>query len=311
MGVAEIEEVISMKSLEITGGQMEKEEAQILSVSQPNDDPAVYVITPVSNRTRYFRTAISSIPLITLSVLIALNRLRAGTLSDTWFLPLILLAVGVGLGYLFFQSKEIKVLAFEIVRIPLKYRAKRAVITFVLTIGACSLFWWMQYYFDQLQKDWWVVWPFALVGFSWCAIELSNRNERVLTAAAKAEEMRKTEEMRLAPKQDLLTSESNDDLLYSSAWYIRYPIGVVLLLGVFWFADSSWLADSRIKWLGWVFIVLALLSVAIYARELVLLILACGALYLLILGLASLPISIAIIIGLMVGATIIANAIRK
>lgn len=305
--MAEIEEVISMKSLEITGGQMEKEEAQILSESQPNDDPAVYVITPVSNRTRYFRTAISSIPLITLSVLIALNRLQAGTLSDTWFLPLILLTVGVGLGYLFFQSKEIKVLAFEIVQIPLKYRAKRAVITFVLTIGACSLFWWMQYYFDQLQKDWWVVWPFALVGFSWCAIELSNRNERVLTAAAKAEEMRKTEEMRLAPKQDLLTSESNDDLLFSSAWYIRYPIAATTLLIVLWVTNNY----SDIWWLWWVFIGLAVLWVLLWARELVLVILACGGVYLLYLALVAMPVSAAIIIGLIIGATIIANAIRK
>lgn len=111
----------------------------------------------------------------------------------------------------------------------------------------------------------------------------------------------------LSEQSSQASNGSDDELYFNSAWYIRYSIAAVLLFGLIWSVDSI----AKKGWIGWILIGVWVLSVAAYAREIVLLALVCGGIYMLYFWLASLPISLAIIIGLIVGAMIIANAIRE
>lgn len=291
---------------EIHTNEVNMVQAQTPSELQHTNVSDAYETTLVSNRTRYFRSAISLIPTLMISVGLAIIHWRNGTLGSNWVFPLLLLLVGCWLGYVFFNTKENKHLAYKYVPIPLRGRAIRAGIIFALTLGV-SIFVWASTHYGGLMDKLPFIAPILIVGFGWCAVELLNKNTRELTEPAKAEEIRLAKANKLSEQSSLIGAGSDDDLFFNSAWYIRYPIAAALLFGLIWLADSI----EKIGWFWWVIIGVLVLSVAVYVREIVLLALACGVIYLLFLGLASLPISMAIIIGLIVGATIIASAIRK
>lgn len=114
------------------------------------------------------------------------------------------------------------------------------------------------------------------------------------TEYGKQAEAQKAEIAAQKAEEDSRRAQERDD-----KWYVRYPIAV-LLLGVAW-----WLVTQREN-LWWLSIILVV-SAAVYAREVsLLLLLALGA-YLLFQGVAALPVSIAVIIG----AIIIANANKR
>jgi len=83
-------------------------------------------------------------------------------------------------------------------------------------------------------------------------------------------------------------------------WYCRYPVGAALLYFAFNLPPQK---DDKNWWLP----IVMILGAAVFARELTLLLVCCGVLYLLGTGIAALPVSVAVIIG----ACIIASAAKR
>lgn len=82
-------------------------------------------------------------------------------------------------------------------------------------------------------------------------------------------------------------------------WWFRYPLAALICVGAWWLSDIK----PNMWWVGIIGVIYAM----ILAREISLLVLGIGAIYLVVQGIASLPVSIAIIIG----ALIIASAIKQ
>ena len=82
-------------------------------------------------------------------------------------------------------------------------------------------------------------------------------------------------------------------------WYIRYPVAALCMAG-------AWLVVTYKDTLWWLSILLVLAG-CVYAREVSLVLLVVGGIYLLFLGIAALPVSVAVIIG----ALVIAWAVKR
>lgn len=106
---------------------------------------------------------------------------------------------------------------------------------------------------------------------------------------------------------DLINKEGeNNELFFSSAWYIRYPLAVLggaICLALADYAFES--VDKGMSWAIWLWVAIIGGYSLIYARELALLCLAGVFLYWCFQGIAALPVSVAIVIG----AVIIASAL--
>lgn len=85
-------------------------------------------------------------------------------------------------------------------------------------------------------------------------------------------------------------------------WYVRYPLAFFMLWAAWYLINMNKKPD-----LWWMAVLLAVPAAIYFARELSLVLVSIGVLYLFIKGIASLPISVAIIIG----AIIIALAVRR
>lgn len=104
------------------------------------------------------------------------------------------------------------------------------------------------------------------------------------------------------------TQVNEDEFGFSSAWYVRYPLAVTcLVLSVFLSDYAQGLEDDKFALAVWLWVGILGIGSLIYAREISLFLLGALLLFGLFKGIAALPVSVAIIIG----ALVIANAMRK
>ena len=80
-------------------------------------------------------------------------------------------------------------------------------------------------------------------------------------------------------------------------WWFRYPLAALICVGAWWLSDIK----PNMWWVGIIGVIYAM----ILAREISLLVLGIGAIYFLVQGIASLPVSVAIIIGALIIASVI------
>jgi len=174
-----------------------------------------------------------------------------------------------------------------LVEIPKAKRVRKAVITLVVTIGVTS--WVVGYLYSQNQigVETLGVLPFFLTGLY--ASHKFWRTGHVEQLTQEAQQEKQAQELEVRRKQEE----------FENKWYVRYPLALLMLWGAWYILDTK--PDS------WWLAAFVALAAAFFAREVSLVLIVVGLGYLLIQGIASLPVSAAII----VGAIIIASAIKK
>jgi hypothetical protein len=174
-----------------------------------------------------------------------------------------------------------------IVEVPRPKRLRKALITLAVTVGVSV--WAVAYLYSEGQLGLETLWltPFFTTGMF-----LSYRHwstSHVTEVTQKAQRRKREEEEAQRRRQE----EAEDK------WYFRYPLAALCLWGAWHFSETKpdkwWLAG------------IAVLAAAAFAREVSLLLLGIGLISLVFQGIASLPVSVAVLIG----AVIIASAIRK
>jgi hypothetical protein len=160
---------------------------------------------------------------------------------------------------------ELTEIKYMQVKVPIKERWKNAAGVFIafyfLSIFVIALI-------EKFSISSWVMVPYITLALVACLKVFFKSNKRVLTPESEkivAEKMAQSKAVEMDKVQVGGTNEA-DDLFFSSAWYIRYPIAVVIFSTLIWYASSH----NEITTLAWVFIALACFSVLFYAKELVL-----------------------------------------
>lgn len=176
---------------------------------------------------------------------------------------------------------------YVIVDIPRKKRLRNALITLIVTLAVTG--WAFGYVLVQGQVGMETLWllPFLLTGL-WVSYRYW-KTTHLTEPTPEAQERQRTAELEKQRKAEE----------FENKWYVRYPIAVLILWGAWYIVDKK--PDS------WWIAALVALAAIYFARELALLLIGIGLIYLLFQGIAALPVSIAIIIG----AIIIASALKR
>jgi hypothetical protein len=253
-----------------------------------------WVITPIPSRIRIAKAAFPLVISVGLASWLWWLQYENNVLSQNWYIPAALPLAGLWTAYRLYRSTERRELAYEWEAIPFRVRIKRGSLIFGAVLLLCGLAWSMQYSSDQLGTYWWYVWPVAIPGMIWATFELLRARKKVLVPEAQLENERLGSEQKLREQAAAQHAAEQEE-----RWYFRYPVAALMLFGAYWIVEKK----EQLWWVGLLLVVVA----AFQARELSLLIVAALVIYLLFQGPAALPVSIAIV----VGAIIIANALRK
>jgi hypothetical protein len=180
--------------------------------------------------------------------------------------------------------------------VSMERRVRETLLSIPITLAACATVWLSQWRSDQLAEYWWYAWPIALMGLV-TALYFALRKS---APTKEAIEIRKRAEMEVARKQ--IEQQRKDDEFFDT-WYVRYAMASAFVI------FGIWVYSERPS-LWWA----ALLGVgvaALLARELTLLCIAlavvAGLVYLIWQAFVVMPTAAAILIG----AVIIAAAIRS
>jgi len=174
-----------------------------------------------------------------------------------------------------------------IVEIPKAERRRNALIALVASVGFTSLLLWYAWSENQISYLTWFISPVFILGLiqSYLYLRTTHRKEPTRDAI----------ERKLAEEAEIQAREAE----FADRWYVRYALASVCL----WVAWHFLTLESPKVWVA----VIAAIFAALAAREISLLIILFGIGYLLFVGIAALPISVAVI----VGSILIALAIRK
>lgn len=255
-----------------------------------------YSVREISFRSRVLKAgAISAFALLWAGA-IWVEQYEKGTLERAWG-PLLGLLFALFVAWNIWATKHRKVYAGEWVEIPAETRHRKALLCVLVQIAACGGGWWI-----------WAAtgWPgiFTFVGAvvlgvgGQLAYVLTTKRTFVLSPeGAEAKKQDETPATAEPTPESIEVSRKFDE--FTAGPLFRYPVAG--LLG--WIA--WYVADSRPD-IWWVSVVLVLFAAGL-AREMTLVVLAIGIGYLAFQGLASLPVSAAIIIG----ALIIASALKE
>lgn len=180
-----------------------------------------------------------------------------------------------------------------IVEIPLATRRKKALITLLATLSITGWVVYNAWSHDQLGLQTLFIFPFFSLGI-WGTYHYW-RTTIITKLTPEGELLKQKAELETQRKKD---ESARKQAEFEDKWYVRYTIAALFLWGAF---DSSIIKPDK-EWLSW----LAVICAAFFARELSFLLIIGGILYAVFQGMASLPVSVAIIIG----ACIIAGAIK-
>ena len=257
------------------------------------DIPATsgYSIREVPRKSR----AAKAIAMLGTSVLFAvlawMKQAENNALGNAW-VPLIWLIPSGLVAWGSWSTIYRKVYAGEWVAIPSKVRYKKAGIATLVLLGLCAITSWSQHEEGQLQSSWSLMLIFVIPYFAYMVYVLTTKREFCLDPDGVVEKQ-KDEKVRAGNNFDRKISRT-----LSRVW-VRYPLAGLILWGAFTVVSQ----ENHIWW--WP--VLLALWAAWLARELSLIVLFIAICYALLKGIASLPVSAAVIIG----AIIIASALRR
>ncbi|MGF6777825.1 hypothetical protein [Paraburkholderia sp. GAS334] len=212
--------------------------------------------------------------------------------------------IAIGLVFASRAYRKATVRRFSTVRVPYTgtQRIKRALKWWCAAIGVGALIWWVQPEGARFADYWWYAWPAVPVCIVGIGLYLLKGDAVLTPAATKAKVHTDSLEQQAKLERRASQSASTDAFLESPL--VRYPLAALFLYGAYYFGTSD------VKNGGW-YSAAAILLAAIFARELsrwVLFIAFVGAIiWALVAGISALPVSAAII----VGALIIASAIKK
>ena len=171
--------------------------------------------------------------------------------------------------------------------IPIEIRKQFALRYFSKTAVVAAVIAGFLIYFDSpLDAFWLCIFPLAwglVVAFKYL---LTKEYVEITEYGKEVEEKLNEEKLRQAQERE-------------DKWYVRYPMAILFLALAWWLLK----VNEELWWASIFFVVVA----AVSARELSLIALLCLGGYLLFIGVAALPVSVAVI----VGALIIASAIKK
>lgn len=228
-----------------------------------------------------------------------------GQAESLWLL--VIVAVGIWRCRYWMKLQEVRRFAMVTVSLGTKQRMRKASAFWLLGFGGLALIWPMQYHYDQLGEHWLSGLPFLLIGAVGTFIFMYARTKKRLTPeAAKLKAHFEAQDAHAgqasSPKVDAISSkvEALIDLAL-----VRYPVAALVL----WFAyyvSQEW-TDRR----SWIVVLAAVCCSLWLARELFGWVLGLavvgGIAWALFAGIAALPVSAAIVIG----ALIIASALKK
>lgn len=226
-----------------------------------------------------------------------------GVLGQDYFLVgLAPLALGALFGVWGYRQVDVRRYSTTRVQYTTKQRLRRAALYWALSIGMFAVIWSIQLGHEQFDGYWGYAWP-ALIPLVVGTGLYLRRGEVTLTAAA-------TEAKAALEAQDKALAETRQagptafDNFVASPWF-RYPCAVALCGVAYYFAAES--PSKHSEWLAVAALVFAGICARELSRGLLYLGLVVGFAWLLVSGLAALPVSAAIIIG----ALIIASAVQK
>lgn len=267
---------------------------------QLNNGSTTSWLEPVPLAYRRRRGLVAIAAGLALAVVLWVLQSENGSLDVRAGFGLIPVAIGIYRYRVWMRKEPVRRYATVYVPFSRRTRLMRAGAWVAPPLLACMLAWAVQYFSEQLVQYWWYTWPLWLVSFIGVG-RYFQRGEHALTADALKEKSwweRVEEEKAPADPAWMDTFES---LIGQPA--VRYPIAAALIWLAYDLGD-----DVDAKQLH---IVALLLMAAFAARELVLWLLGAGLLIglaaLLFQGVAALPVSVAVIIG----ALIIAAAVKK
>ena len=174
-----------------------------------------------------------------------------------------------------------------LVEVPKAKRRRNAMITLAATIGFTAFVVGHAWAENQIGYPTLFVVPFFILGIVQSYMYWRTTHVQEPSHEAVQRELEERAE-----------TQRKEDEFYSR-WYVRYSLAAICLWGSWHFLT----AKNEQVWLA----VIAALMAALFAREISFLIIVLGVLYLLFIGVAALPVSVAVVIG----AIIIAFAIRK
>lgn len=214
----------------------------------------------------------------------------------------IIFCIGVILFWSNLNKTSIQRFAVERVRLSRGQRAKKAFPFWLLGYGGALSTWAMQYRFDDLKENWHIGFGFFVIGVVGNFIFSNLEYESKLTSEAAELQAIQAAIVTNEPK-----TPSELDILLEKIWerkLVRFPVAIGLYWGAFELSQSDYPKK-------WIFTALIALMGIGAAPELILFVIGASLLIgLLVFGfnvVASLPISIAVI----VGALIIASAVKK
>jgi hypothetical protein len=215
--------------------------------------------------------------------------------SRGWF-GIVPISIGLALGSRAYRKSTVRQFSTVRVRYTEPQRFKRALKWWYLTIMVVALIWWVQPERAVFAGYWWYGWPalpFFVVGVGLYL----HKNDTVLSpTAAKAK-------VHYGSLQQAKQSASAN--AFFELALVRYPLAALCLYGAYYFGAASDIKNSG--WLAKAAIILASFLAKELSSWLLFIVLVGAVIWAVVAGISALPVSAAII----VGALIIANAIKK
>lgn len=178
----------------------------------------------------------------------------------------------------------------EIEFITVAVRKRKALLAILATLFLVGFTDTMQFLDGTLEEKWWLALLWLIPGGLYTYIVRYNPHKRIETTPVPVE---KTP---VQLEEEAIAERKSREL--EDKWWYRYPMAILMLGGAIYLND----ANPKVWWLA----VLLGFAAILMMREILILLLALGAGWLLYSGITALPVSVAIIIG----AIIIASAIK-
>ncbi|MBY4770656.1 hypothetical protein [Burkholderia ambifaria] len=223
-------------------------------------------------------------------------------LSRGWF-GIVPIAIGLAFACRAYRNATIRRYSTVRVLYTGTQRIKRALKWWCAAIALAALIWWIQPEGARFADYWWHAWPAFPVFVVGIGLYLLKSDAALTPAATKAKVLIDGLEQQATLERRANQSASTDAFFESPL--VRYPLAAVLMYGAYYFGTASDIKNG-----GW-YSVGAIVLAAIFARELsrwlLFMVFAGAIIWALMAGISVLPVSAAII----VGALIIASAIKK
>lgn len=256
-----------------------------------------YEVSTIPLKPRLIKSLALAIPAIGLSVWAWIEQANNGVLLSNFWFPLIFFGAGCYFSWKTLITTEKKELTGTWIAPPVKKGLwKRVAIAIVITIYV-GIF--LQASIGDakntlLSTRILPLIPLVFLTGLYIWREFKPAKEFVPSSAAKDEMAR----LEIENADKALVAKAKEDELYDK-WWFRYLSASFMVGGAIWLSEYK----PKLWFVSVILVILAILS----ARELIFLILGVGAIWLLVAGIASLPVSLAVIIG----AIIIASALKR